>query len=165
MKKKKRRMTINASGIFNIIMIMIYLILLIICVYKLISNQRLSNCVLEFILLLLLTVVIVFRYFNISVNYKTKKFRLKLSKKKRKIRVVTYINESILLALAVTTIMFTLVYYDVIFINFYSIIRYNAILSIFLVLILTYIASFIIIFICDYLLSEFLIRKYYSLSE
>ena len=147
-------------------MVLVYLILITVCIYKVINNQGLSSCILEIILLLVLTSVIVFRYFNINVNNKIKdKFRLKLSKKKRKIRIKTYISESVLIALAITTILFTLVSYDIIFINFYSIIRYNAILSIFLVLALTYIVSFIFVFIGNCLLSEFLIRKYYGLSQ
>ena len=93
------------------------------------------------------------------------KLRFKLSKKKKNIRVKSYLNEAIILALGFTTILFSLFSYDVIYINFYSIIPYNAILAIFLTLILVFISSFIVMFFCNYFLSELLVRKYQSLSK
>lgn len=93
------------------------------------------------------------------------KIRFKLSKMKKKIRVRSYLSEAVLLALSITTIIFSLFSYDIIFVNFYSIIPYNAILAIFLTLILVFISSFLIMFFCNYFLSELLVRKYKSLSK
>lgn len=100
-----------------------------------------------------------------KLKIKNIRFRFNLSKKKKQTRIKSYLNEAIILSLMVTTILFTLFSYDIIFINFYSIIPTNAILAIFLVLFLLLILNFVIMFIGDYLFSEFLVRKYHSLAK
>ena len=100
-----------------------------------------------------------------KLKVKNIRFRFNLSKKKKQTRIKSYLNEAIILSLAITTILFALFSYDIIFINFYSIIPTNAILAIFLVLFLLLILNFVIMFIGDYLFSEFLVRKYHSLAK
>ena len=167
-KKNKRKAIIKATGVYYVAMIMVYLYLFGACIYKYINSHKISNCMLEIVFILVLSGIIAFSNITPSTKKKRKrkmKLRFNLSKKKKQFRIKSYLSESILISLGITTIIFTLFSYDVIFINFYSIIPSNAILAIFLILILVFVSSFIIMFLGNYVLSEFLVRKYQSLSK
>ena len=96
------------------------------------------------------------------MDFKTKKkkvYRAKISKKAKKYRVRIYFAEGILFSLCATALSFILISFNIWYINFYSLISSNAILAIFLFLFSLLIVFFIIGFLVDYLLSEYIVKK------
>lgn len=151
-KKKQQTSTIMYYGL----MMIAYLYLSIACIYKYFKYDGLDQCFLELMLILVLSLVI--EYVHIIRN-DGKNIRKKLSKKKKKERLKTYITEGCILSLTVTCILFLAISSDKIFINFYDFLFGNIMITIILSTVLSFAVIFALSFLGNYLISEKLLRN------
>ncbi len=168
-KNKKKQKPLEVKTVYYLAMILVYLYLFGACIYKYVTSHQLSSCILEIGFILILSLVIQYTHCTvIDDNKKGKKanVRSKIYKEKKvKNRMKYYMRESIVVALAFTTLLVLMISLNEMFVDFYSIIPASLVLSVILVVFLIFTGFFILSFLTDYFLSEKLIKKGNSLVK
>ena len=157
MKKSKKNKK-STFTCFYIAMIMSYLYLFGVLIYKYVSTRDITDCILEIIFIVIISVLI-----GLSIlDFKDKKkicLRSKIVKKAKKYRVRIYFAEGIFFSICATALSFVLINLNIWSINFYSLISNNAVLAIFIFLFGLLIGFFMLGFIIDYIFSEYVVKN------
>lgn len=157
--KKSKKVKSSDIRIFYIALIAVYLYLFFAGFYRYNQTNKFSSCAVEIFFIIVLSCIIAY---SLGTKKQRKnifeKLMLVFKKENKKDRIKNYIAESIILALLITTCIFSFISYDIIYVNFYSILD-NPIVAIFLIMILIFVASFTILFILEYLINEKLLGK------
>lgn len=149
---------IEVKHVYTIIMIIIYIYLIMKCIFEYIWGSGLDGCKLELVLMIVFSFIIyIFSFFQLDIFHKKflRKDRIKSIKSSKKRRIF----ESIFLSLILTTFVYLLIAYDVIYIDFYSLFPNQIFLSIVGLLVILFFAFFIFSYMLLYHISKFIITR------
>ena len=135
---------LEARHVYIITIVMLYIYLIGNCLYQHINGNGFDSCKLELIVIIFMSLAIyLFSFFNMSIFNKKE---IKVSFKQIRNNCI---SDSIFLSLVFTTFLYLLIAYETIYINFYSLIPNQIILSVIGLALLI----FIIFFIVSYLIT------------
>ena len=149
---------IEVKHVYTIIMIIIYIYLITKCIFEYIWGSGLDGCKLELLLMIAFSFIIyILSFFQLDIFHKKllKKERIKNIKSSKKRRIF----ESVFLSLILTTFVYLLISYDVIYIDFYSLFPNQIFLSIVGLLVILFFAFFIFSYVFLYHISKFIITR------
>lgn len=135
---------------------LLYLLLVVYFIGHYIEVKSLPMCSNEIMLLMILTII---KSCQTIIPSKKKTsvtvFGKKITKStKKKIRVLNYFYEAVYFSMLLTTTLITMIVFNKLFIDYYSIIPNNLVISITVVTIAFFMISLVILFSIDYLVRE-----------
>lgn len=155
--KKILKNKIEARHIYSIVMTALYTILICRCIYQYVNGFGLNGCKLEFLLMVIssfIVYIVSFLELDIFNKKQSKKKDKNLKKNKR-----NFIFESCFLSLTITTFLYLLIAYEIIYIDFYNMIPNQEALSIIGLAVVLFLVFFMISYLVTSKIYQFKVAK------